>query len=298
MKIRFHALVVSAILAHASCARAEGSCTTIVTNAQAAADRADLVIEATVTFLSSPSDRSQAMSVVTEKSRAVFNPAASSIHATMSFPVDACFPDRQHRLSKQALERMPGKRMRFYLTALTNSRGYRLFFMQPVEELAPVFRKTKPGFDTKGYSDAVGTPLSDGWRRAHSTDGGFSIAMPGPFLDATEGSRGEPAFMIRGTDQDGSIYLAVFERAGPEANVAGTFDDMDAKPDAVRVTFKDAAAVSTVGTIPGPSGDRTSYGLWFRVPGGTFMLGFVPSPGYEAQALKNKERFFNSLEFH
>ena len=297
MKNLFCSLIISFLFTQAACAGAEESCTSIVTNAQAAADRADLVIEATVTFFTFPSDPSRPMGVVTEKSRAVFNPAASSIHATMSFPVDSCFPDRQHVLSKQSLDRMTGKKMRFYLTTLTNSRGYRLFFMQPVEEAAPAFKKTKQSFATKGYPASPGTPLPDGWRRAHSTDGMFSIAMPGAFLDATKGGPGEPGFMLRGADGDGSTYLAVFERAGPDATMSGTFDDMYEKPDAVKSTFKGAAAVTTIGMVAGPNGNMTSYGAWFRVPGGTFMLGVVASKGHEARALKNKDRFFNSLEF-
>lgn len=293
----FCALIVSCLLTQAACASAQASCTAIVTNAQATADRADLVVEATVNLFLVPSGRSQPISVVTEKSRAVFNPASSSIYATMRFPVDSCFPDQQHVLSKQALNRMTGKKMRFFLTTLTNARGYRLFFMQPVEDAAPAFKKTKQGFATKAYPDSPGTPLPDGWRRAHSTDGMFSIAMPGAFLDATRGGPGEPSFVLRGTDQDGSTYMAVFERAGPEAAMSGTFGDMDAKQDAVRSTFKDAAAISTTGTVPGPNGNMTSHGLLFRVPGGTFMQGMVASQGHEAQALNNRQRFFNSLEF-
>jgi hypothetical protein len=235
--------------------------------------------------------------VVTENSRAVFNPAPSSIYATMNFPVDSCFPDQRKVLSKPALDRMTGKKMRFFLTTLTNSRGYRLFFMQPVGEAPPVFKKTKQSFVTKGYTDSPGTPLPDGWRRAHSTDGMFSIAMPGAFVDATKGGPGEPGFMIRGTDEDGSTYLAVFERTGPDAAMSGTFDDMYEKRDTVKSTFKGAVAVTTIGTIAGPNGNLTSYGLWFRVPGGTFMLGVVAAERYEAQALKHKDRFFNSLEF-
>jgi hypothetical protein len=285
------------LMSHSAFARAEATCTSIVTTAQEAADRADMVIEATITLFLSPSDRSRPMEVVTEKSRALFNPDASSFYGTMSLPVDSCFPDQQHRLSKEAMNRMTGKPMRLYVTTLTNSRGYRLFFMQPAGEPAPAFRTTKQSFATKGYPDSSGIPLADGWRQARSTDGNFSIAMPGKFLDATMGGPGEPGFMLRGTDQDGSTYLAVFERAGSKSAMSGTFDDMYEKADAVKSTFKGASAVNTVGTVAGPGSDRKSYGLWFRVPGGTFMLGVVASKGSEAQAMKNTGRFFNSLEF-
>jgi hypothetical protein len=296
VKTLFFSLITTFLIAHSAVAR-EGSCTSIVTNAQEAAERADMVIEATITLFLSPSDRSRPIEVVTEKSQALFNPTPSSVNGTMSFPVDSCFPDRQQVLSKEAMNHMTGKRMRLYVTTLTNSRGYRLFYIQPREEPAPVFKKTKQRFVTKAYPDSSGTPLPDGWRRAHSTDGKFSIAMPGAFLDATKGGPGEPEFMLRGTDPDGSTYLAVFERAGPDAAMSGTFDNMYAKADAVKSTFKGASAVRTIGNNVGPDGDMDSYGLWFRVPGGTFMLGIVASKAHEAQARKNKDRFFNSLEF-
>lgn len=291
------AIIGTLLFTHAAYAHAEASCTSIVTTAQEAADRADLVIEATITFFAYPTDRSQPMEVVTEKSRALLNNEPSKVHATMSLSIDSCFPDSERALSKQALDRMTGKRMRLYLTRLTNSRGFSLYFIQPLEEVAPDFKKVKRSYVTKGYPNSSGIPLPDGWSRAHSTDGMFSIDMPGAFVDATKGGPGEPGFMVRGQDQDGSTYLAVFERAGPDAAMSGTFDDMNAKPDAVHSTFKGAMAVTTIGTIAGPAGNMTSHGIWFRVPGGTFMLGVVAAKGHEAQALKNKDRFFNSLAF-
>lgn len=298
MKKLIRSFIVTCLFTHAAFAHADTSCASIVTSAQEAADRADLVIEATITFFLHPADQSKPMEVVTEKSRALLNLESSKVHATMSLPVDSCFPDRQRALSKQAVDRMTGKRMRLYLTRLTSSRGFRLFFIQPVEEVAPDFKKIRRSYVTKAYPDSLRTSLPDGWSRAHSTDGMFSIEMPGAFVDATKGGPGEPGFMLRTQDQDGSTYLAVFERSGPDAAMSGTLDDMYEKPDSMKSSFKGAMAVTTIGTIAGPSGNMTSHGIWFRVPGGTFMLGVVASKEHEAQALKNKDRFFNSLKFN
>jgi hypothetical protein len=285
------------LLTHTAITHAAESCTSIVTNAQGAADRVDLVIEAEVTTLFSPDDRSRPLEIMVEKPRTLLELEPFKLHATMSLPVDACFPDSQQALSKKSLERIAGKRMRFYLTKLTNARGLRLFFMQPLEERPPAFSKVKQRFVTKSYAHASERPMPDGWSRARSTDGKFTIDMPGVFEDVTKAGPGEPGFMLRGSDQNGSVFMAVFERSGPEAEMAGTFDDAYEKKGATISTFKGAAAVTTKGVLSGPNGAMTTHGLWFRVPGGTFMLGVVTSKQHEAATLKVRERFFNSLRF-
>lgn len=285
------------LLAHTAIAHAGESCTSIVTNAQGAADRADLVIEAEVTMLFSPDDRSRPLEVVIEKPHALLELEPFKPRATMSLPVDSCFPNSQQALSKKTLDRITGKRMRFYLTRLTNARGFRLFFMQPLDEAAPAFSKVKEGFATKAHAHPSERPMPDGWYRAHSTDGKFTVDMPGVFEDVTKAGPGQPGFMLRGRDQNGSVFMAVFERSGPESEMSGTFDDAYEKRGATISTFKGAAAVTTKGVLPGPNGEMTSYGRWFRVPGGTFMLGVVTSKEHEAATLKVKERFFNSLSF-
>jgi len=102
--------------------------------------------------------------------------------------------------------------------------------------------------------------------------------------------------MLRGTDSYGSIFIAVFEPSGPGSGMGGTFDDAISKPNAKISIFKGADAVSTLGEILGSDGEKISHGLWFRVPGGTFMLGIVTNKG-QTESLKYKDRFFDSLIF-
>jgi hypothetical protein len=121
--------------------------------------------------------------------------------------------------------------------------------------------------------------------------------MPGAFEDVTKAGPGQPAFMLRGRDRNGSVFMAVFERSGPGAEMSGTFDDAYEKRGATISTFKGATAVTTKGMLSGSNGEMTTYGLLFRVPGGTFMLGVVTSKEHETATLKVKDRFFNSLSF-
>ncbi|MFL6709700.1 MAG: hypothetical protein ACJ8HI_15985 [Massilia sp.] len=298
MKKQIYVLLLSSFLmTQAANARAGETCTSIATNAQQAADRADLVIEAGVTLFFYPNDRTKPPGVIVEKPRTLYESAPTALHATMSLPADSCFPNRQQAFNGDAARRVTGKRLRFYLTKLTNSRGLRLFYMQSIDEAPPTFTKIKTSFATRSYPHPPTKPSPDGWYRARSTDGHFSIDMPGPFEDVTKSGPGQPAFMLRGADQNGTRFIAVFERAGPNAEMSGTFDDTYGKPGATTSTFKDAVAVSTKDLVPGAKDAMISNGLWFRVPGGTFMLGVVASKEHQSEALKVRDRFFNSLKF-
>ena len=108
---------------------------------------------------------------------------------------------------------------------------------------------------------------------------------------------GEPGFLLRSTDRNGTVFMAAFERAGPDSGMGGTFDTMASESSRPFVMFKGAEALSTTSELAGPEGEMVSHGLWFRVPGGTYMLGVMMAKQREAEALKLRDRFFNSLVF-
>lgn len=70
------------------------------------------------------------------------------------------------------------------------------------------------------------------------------------------------------------MFIAAFERSGPGSRMGATFDSTISEPNA-----------------------KINHGLWFCVPGGTFMLGVAADKAQEKQVLKLKDRFFNSLNF-
>ena len=241
-------------------------------------------------------DNPNRIDVSIENVKMVYEREKSSKIFTAMLQADSCFPDAQKTLWGKAAEKIVGKRIRFFGTKLTSGRGRRFFFIQPAQQPMPSIPPSRTEFlDKKHASEAVAT-TQDGWAKARSTDGHFSIEMPGPFEDITKGSGEQPAFMLRGTDKYGSTFIAVFERWGPNSGMGGTFDSTILKPNAAISNFKGAEAVSTLGEIPGSNGQKITHGLWFRVPGGTFMLGVVTNKG-QTESLKSKERFFNSLSF-
>jgi len=295
VRFSFSTALVFFIFSQAACAQGSNDCSTIVKSAQDAANKADWVIEGTVdnTFRMKSSPRQIGVSV--EHVKILYEAEHSSRFSTAMLETDSCFPNAMTTLWGPAAHTLVGKRVRFFGSRGTSGRGRRFFFMQKAEQAMSSFQARKAYAD-KEYVP-VAKKLADGWSRIRSTDGNYSIEMPGETTDITRGSGEQPAFMLRGTDRYGSIFIVVFERSGAGAEMARTFDAAISKPDANVIMFKGADAVSTLGELPGSAGAKITHGLWLRVPGGTYMLGIVTDKEHETESLKSKERFFNSLAF-
>lgn len=280
----------------ATSAQGNNDCSTIVKSAQDAANKAEWVIEGTVdnTFRTKSSPRQ--IGVFVENVKILYEAEHSSRFSTAMLETDSCFPNAMTTLWGPSASKLAGKRVRFFGSRGTSGRGRRFFFMQAAEQAMPSLPATRKTYADKEYVPAA-KKLADGWSRIRSTDGNYSIEMPGTTTDITKGSGQQPAFMLRGTDRYGSTFIVVFERSGAGAQMAGTFDATISKPGADVLTFKGADAVSTLGTLPGGAGAKITHGLWLRVPGGTYMLGIVTDKEHETESLKAKERFFNSLTF-
>lgn len=290
--------IASLILAvcHPSQAQNNSNCAAIIKSAQDAANNADWVIEGDVINTVKMNTNPNRIDVSIENAKVLYESEKSPRFFTTMLQADSCFPNAQTTLWGKAADKLVGKRMRFFGTKLTSGRGRRFFFIQPAEQTTPSMSVNRKEFlDKKHASEAVATK-QDGWLKARSTDGHFSIEMPGPFEDITKGSGEQPAFMLRGADQHGSTFIAVFERSGTDSGMGATFDSTILKPNAAISKFKGAEAVSTLGELPESNGEKITHGLWFRVPGGTFMLGIVTNKG-QTESIKSKERFFNSLTF-
>jgi hypothetical protein len=256
-------------------AQNNSNCAAIVKSAQDAVSHADWVIEGDVINTVKMNANPGRIDVSIENVKVLFESEKSPKFFTAMLRADSCFPNLKTTLWGKAADKLVGKRMRFFGTKLASGRGRRFFFMQPAEQAMPSMpANSKEYLDKKHPSDAV-AKTQDGWLKARSTEGHFSIEMPGSFEDVTKGSGEQPAFMLRGIDQYGSTFIAVLERSGPGSGMAGTFDSTISTPNANIFTFKGAEAISTLGEVPGSNGEKITHGLWFRVPGGTFMLGVV-----------------------
>lgn len=76
---------------------------------------------------------------------------------------------------------------------------------------------------SKVHRTVAGTPGKDGWYVALSTEGGFSVAVPQPFIDFTIGgpsATGHPAFGISATSPEGVKCVALATEATGDNGVA------------------------------------------------------------------------------
>ncbi|UQV43248.1 hypothetical protein KIV45_14700 [Janthinobacterium lividum] len=299
MKNLFPAAALSFfLLSHTALAQAGNDCTSIVKSAQDAADRADWVIDGDVVDIVGMHSDPARLHVNIENAKVEYELERSPRFFSAMLLADACFSEGAIPMrSKAAASKLVGKRMRFYGTKLTAGGGRRFFFVQAVDPAMPAVAVVRKEYTDKKQV-AIAAPLdAQGWTRARSADGGFSVEMPGPFSDMTKGGAGQAGFMLRGTDRHGSTFMAVFERSGPGSSMGATFDEAYFKPNANVTKFKGADAVITQGTLPESNGAKITRGLWFRVPGGTYMLSIIADKEHDAQSLATRQRFFNSLTF-
>lgn len=286
------------LLSNTALAQTGKDCSTIVKSVQDAADRADWVIDGDVVDVVRMHDDPNRVHVSIDNAKVEYELERSPRFFSGMLIADACLAEGAIPVrGKSAASQLVGKRMRFYGTKLTAGGGRRFFFVQAVTPGMPAIAVVR-----KEYTDKKQVPIAapfdaQGWTRARSAEGGFSVDMPGPFSDMTKGSTGQAGFMLRGTDHQGSTFMAVFERSGPGSGMGATFDEAYFKPNANVTKFKGADAVITQGTLPGSNGAKITHGLWFRVPGGTYMLSIIADKDHDAQALASRQRFFQSLTF-
>ena len=88
--------------------------------------------------------------------------------------------------------------MRFFGTKMASGRGRRFFFMQPATVALPSLPVAAQEYADLKHIPHASVGSHDGWARARSTEGRFSIDMPGTFVDMTKGSGEQPAFILRG----------------------------------------------------------------------------------------------------
>lgn len=287
------------LLSNMALAQTGKDCSAIVQSAQDAADRADWVIDGDVVDVVRMHDDPERLHVSIDNAKVEYELERSPRYFSGMLIADACVSEGAISMrGKAAASQLVGKRMRFYGTKLTAGGGRRFFFVQAVTPGMPAIAVVR-----KEYTDKKQLPIAapfdaQGWTRARSAEGGFSVDMPGPFSDMTKGSAGQAGFMLRGTDRLGSTFMAVFERSGPGSGMGATFDEAYFKPNANVTKFKGADAVITQGTLAGSNGAKLTHGLWFRVPGGTYMLSIIADKEHDAQALASRQRFFQSLTFN
>lgn len=272
-------------------------CSAIVETAQQAADRADWVIEGDVISTFRMDNTPGKIDVTIENAKVLYESERSPRFFTAALAAEPCLLNGEARLWGKAASNLTGKRLRFYGTRLTSGGGRRFFFMQSADHAPPALGVPRRQYANTKHAPVVMEKRPDGWSRVRSKEGAYSIELPGEVTDITKGSSAQPAFLLRGTDRSGATFIVIFERAGPGAELAGTHDEAISAPYAKKRNFMGADAVLTRDEVKGSGGGKISHGLWFRVPGGTYMLGMVADKTDEANTHKLMDRFFHSLAF-
>lgn len=253
-------------------------CPAAVTTPERAIARADWVIEGKIRVIAFDKNFS-ATDVVLEETKIVRESGRSHAGKTVVLRMESCSYPGSKAFEGKAAGKLEGTRMRFFGNKHVTSPIRRFFFAQSAGSPMPVAVENSPWgrqpMATTVHRDKAESPLDGGWHRGHSTRGGFSIDLPGTFADVTRVEDNQPAYMLRATDQYGSAFIAVFERSGPDANLTGTFDNEIERAGALVSTFKGLPAVSSRGELTNDGQEMISHSLFFRVPGGTYMLGIV-----------------------
>lgn len=292
------ALFAMAGVTHAADYYGDGSCPSAVASAQEAANKADWIMEGTIDLIFLRSGSKYPTDITVGNAKMVHERDPKKIGKSMTLEIGPCIAGGRSVFMARGKDQLEGKRYRFYGVRHTVSPLRRIFFMEPVEKTMPVIRDETAKLATRQYRNQGEKKLADGWQLARSTDGGFSVEVPGEIFDATKVNGDAPAFVLRSQDNHGSTLMAVFERSGADAGMHGTYDqEMEkAQPNQV-LNYKGYPALLLAGTLPNDSSIATRS-LFVRVPGGTYMLSAVMPNGGGNGSLKNWERFYKSLAFN
>jgi hypothetical protein len=269
------------------------ACAAMVKSQTEAITKADWIVEADVTSGFIPSDysyRSISLEKITVLKKAW---DLRKVH-TLEPMIGPCFAEGKGVAAGGKLEKFIGKRMRVYGSRHWDGHSRRAFYIEDVtNRFAGLPPAAALSTENKLHRNAATNPLPNGWHRARSTDGNYSIEVPAPFIDATATVAGVRGAVIRTVDATGMTFVATREASTPEPELARTFDtEYEAFP-ARRIQFKGVPAL----TYRIFRDDRVFHSIMFRVPGGTFALGVEAKKNNEDEALAVRERFFNSIVF-
>lgn len=212
--------------------------------------------------------------------------------------IGPCFAEGNGIAAGGTPEKFIGKRMRIYGSRHWDGEQRRAFYIEDASaRFAGLPEAVTPSTQTRLHRNAATNSLSNGWHRARSTDGRFSVEVPAPFIDATATLGGVRVAVIRTMDPKGISFVATREGNIAEPELARTFDKEYGAFPTRRVQFKGVPALADRVA----RGDMILHSLMFRVPGGTFALGVTypkeKEKVMEKDALAMKERFYHSIVF-
>ena len=194
-----------------------------------------------------------------------------------------------------------GLRMRFFGNEHRFADGRRFFYMMPADEPMPNAESVVTPWamapaKIKRYGKALRRPVRDGWHRARSTGGRFSVDLPGPYTDETVVRDGDTRFALRAVDRRGNLFSVAFVRSTLPTSLAEQFDAEMQKSDANKAMFKAMPAVS-LRTVHNERTGSVMHSKLLRVPGGTYQFNVLTPRDDETRSERARERFFGSISF-
>lgn len=271
----------------------EPACRAIVKSPQDAVEKADWIVEGDIDNIVTSTDGAK-ISLVLTKTESIKGPWPTHKGMAGIVAIGPCFPKGNAAFIGDAGGRLMGKRMRIFGSKHMDDPTWRTFYIQPSDQEMPsALHPASFAYSTKVHRQGAVQPLGGGWRRAHSTEGEYSIDMPCPFEDISGVNQGDVGLLLRAHNEDGLVFFATREPNSPDASLAGIFDTDIRNKNTTVVQFKGVPAISAR-TIHGA---LIHYLLVFRVPGGTYMLGILTPKDREKDAIAVRDRFYNSLAF-
>ena len=291
--------VLAGASASASTRTYDGNCGAPVSSPADAMAKADFVIEGTVIAAIYPDEPHPPLGIAIEKVKVIRQQGSAVVDdITLSLTIGPCFAPGIAPFTFGEAGSVHGRRMRFFGNEHRFADGRRFFYMMPADEPLPVADKASSPWalapaKIKRYGKALRRPARDGWHRAHSTGGRFSVDLPGPYIDETSVTSGETEFALRANDRRGNRFLVGFVRSALPTSMAEMFDFEMQKPDAMKTVLKGMPAVSL----------REVHAGWVihwtlvRVPGGTYSFQVHNPEHDEARAQRARVRFLDSVSF-
>lgn len=278
-------------------APALSACMKIVKSPVDAAEKADWIVEGKFDFAMSSSEVS-ALSLTLGDTRTIKGGWPTHDGSTIAVPLGQCFADGNGPFDAAAAKRLVGQRLRLYGSKHLFEPRRLVFYMEPAKaRMAPTPPDSSTVRETRIHRQNASNPGPNGWHRARSTEGGYAIDMPAPFMDVTGVSTGPAGpilgFLLKTSDANGATFMAVREPNSPDAPMAGSFDTEMKNKHGNVVQFKGTSAIET----RVDHGAVIMHSLMFRAPGGTYMLGLSVPKEREQASKALCERYYQSFAF-
>lgn len=152
----------------------------------------------------------------------------------------------------------------------------------------------------KLHRELAGVPSSDGWYKAKSTEGNYSVVLPNVFNDFTlenKTNTDEKYFGLASRSKNGCAFTSILITKNPDVENKFVQDYKAAEGGSNVGKYKEAIFVNAEQEGVDSSGGKYSITRRISSDKGTFMLMIVCPASEKSYAKKSAEKFFYSLSW-